>query len=216
MLRLLFLVLCSSTMISPHAVAGIVISIDDWDVMRGTTSFRIPVFVSGPDMLNGISLAFGLGDGGPAVGGTETATITGFSLDQTIWDTNPLVGFVSTPGLGTPSPTPLLPSGATVLNLPGASSTSFVNPNGVLVFFTADFSAKPVGSSVRLDPNILNFTVANSTNAAPISLSFRSGMASVTAVPEPGSIGLLIGALAGVTILRTRHFFRSKRLAMRP
>jgi hypothetical protein len=205
MFRIFMAAIAIQSVFASVALPDIVITIDNIDVVQGSTNVQIPVYVSGLDSLNAVALAFGLGDGGPVLGGTETAQIISFSLDQTIWDTNPTIGVVSTSALGTPASTPLLPSAATVLDLPGASSTSFVIPNGVLAYFNVDFSSKSLGSKIQLNPNIAGFSDAFSINAVRISTTFNSGTATITAVPEPSSISLFAFILTMIGIpLRRR------------
>lgn len=186
---------------TPSVQADLILNVENVSVLEGITTARIGVRVSGPDRINNMTLAFGLGDGGDVAGGTERARIVGFSLDQTIWDTNPSVGLVSTPQLGAATPVPALPSAATTLNLPGASLTSSVDANGYVAFFDVDIASRQDRSPLRLDANFFNFTVIQGANQTPISFTSSTGM--LTAVPEPSSA--LVGLLGWLAMARRRR-----------
>lgn len=181
------MVMCSS------ARGDLVLSIDDIQVPDTASVVRVAVKVSGPDPINNISLAFGLGDGGADFGGTELAKITGFSLDQTIWDVDAGVGSVSTPALGSASMTPPAPTGATVLNLAGATGTTAApSSTGVLAYFDLNLAARSDRTSpLVLNPNFASFTSPQGPSQATIRFSAQSGTLRFTAVPEPSSIVLL-------------------------
>ncbi|QDV27403.1 PEP-CTERM sorting domain-containing protein [Aureliella helgolandensis] len=208
MLRVLALGVLISTALTSVASAALTLSTEDIFVSEGTQEIVIGLNIAGTDALNGMTLGFGLNDGGTIVGGTETALITGFSLDQTIWDTDTSLGTVVTPALASASASVPFPNGATILNLPGVTPSTSVSANGVAVFLTLDISSKVAGDTILLNPDFIvgnqHFSVLLGPDNTAIELTSRSGLLTVTAVPEPASLTLLTALLGGGFLRRRR------------
>lgn len=208
MLRLTLTCLLNLFLLCSFARADLIFTVDNVDTPRESTLIRVAVRSSGPDRLNNLALAFGLGDGGPVVGGDETATIVGYSLDQTIWDSDGRIGETDTSAaLGLVSLEPALPSGATVLNLPGAGLTSSVDANGVLAYFDLNLATRiDKITPLRLDPNILGFTAAQGPSQTNVNFTSNAGTLRFTAVPEPSALfsTSLLGALTLLSRKRRR------------
>ncbi len=199
------LVLLSLVIASSHVAQGaITLSAVNQNAVFGSTSVRIGIFANGPDSLNGLQFVLGLNDGGPLAGGTESARITGVTLDQTIWDVDPTVGGISTPALLALT-TPNIPNGATAATFTGATNSSSIVANGALAFFTVDVSSKNVGDTIVVNPNFLaSFAQALGPNLAPVQLLSTSGVITIVAVPEPSSVSLLALGF-GAAVMRRRR-----------
>lgn len=198
--------MCLSLVLALSHVAqgAITLSAVNQSVVVGSTDVRVAIFANGPEALNGLQFVVALNDGGPLAGGTESARITGVSLDQTIWDVNPAVGTVSTPAL-LELTTPNIPNGATSATFIGATNSSSVTANGALAFFNVNVSTKNVGDTIVVNPNfITNFGQALGPNLARIELLTSPGIITIVAVPEPTSISLLLLGL-GTAVMRRRR-----------
>lgn len=201
------LLLMSLVLALSHTAQGaITLSAINQEVVVGSTNVQVAIFANGPDALNGLQFVVALNDGGPLAGGTETARITGVSLDQTIWDVNPAVGAVSTPAL-LELTTPNIPNGSTAVTFTGATNATSVVANGVLAFFNVNVSTKNVGDTIVVNPNFLpNFGLALGPNLARIELLTSPGRINIVAVPEPSAVGLLLVGLGTAVMRRRRRF----------
>lgn len=199
------LVCLSLVAVLSHVAQGaITLSVANQSVVVGSTDVRVAIFAAGPDALNSLQFVVALNDGGPLANGTETARITGVSLDQTIWDVNPTVGTVSTPAL-LELTTPNIPNGATIATFLGTSNSTSVVANGALAFFNVNVSSKNVGDTIVVNPNFsVAFATAQGPNLAPIQLLSTTGTITIVAVPEPSSVCLLLACL-GTAVMRRRR-----------
>ncbi|MCA9129760.1 MAG: hypothetical protein KDB22_21890, partial [Planctomycetales bacterium] len=178
-------------------------------IVAADSSYWVSVEVSGDVAVNAMSLAFGLNDGGAAVGGTETAAIIGSSLDHTMWDADPAAGTVNTPGLTEVVFTPVLPAGATVADMLGASASSSATASAgsVVLYLQLDLSSKMPGETVMLNPDFAGLTQAIGPNASAIRIaSVSAGTLTITRKGDANGDGVVNNLDIGGFILALTNF----------
>ncbi len=207
-----FLMLTATT-----CYATLEISVGNHEARPGET-VDIPVMISGPDAFQNFALAFGVGDNGPVVGGSETIAVSAvdFTTGPTVWSS-----FFPTPGLNT-SFAPMLPSqSASIVNVSINQVTNTSTAvSDLLMTMTLDLSSVPisrVGETVSLNLNVNNLSAASNSDGVQFDfinggLTFNDGL--LTIVPEPSPV-LLVGAcgfLLGGSWLLLRLFLMLRQL----
>lgn len=190
--------------LAPHSQAAITLSVADQNVAAGTPSLIVPVLISGPDAMASMTMAIGLNDGGVAGGGTETALMSSFSIDQSIWDTNPAIGSVTSPLLASITTNPVFPTGASVMNFNMTPSSTLV-PNGTLAFITVNLTTKNAGDTIVVNPDFFGLTKFVDSQAGTITKAISPGTIRIVAVPEPSGLAIVSCLLSGFVISRRRR-----------
>lgn len=182
---------------APGGAAAAVISVGSASVPEGTTSVSVPVSIGGGEDISAISLAFAVGDGGPALGGSDLVPITAVSIAGGIFAPAALQTNVTA--------NPSLPSSsATIADIaifaPGENAVA----DGLIATFTLDVSGLSAGESFVLHATTDAAPTTASNTSGPLTISaFEPGRLSITQVPEPAS--LAAAALAGGLLLRRRR-----------
>ncbi|MCA9126006.1 MAG: hypothetical protein KDB22_02935 [Planctomycetales bacterium] len=206
--KLVFLTFLALVCVTERSVAQLNVSTHN-RIVTADSSYWVSVEVSGDVSVNAVSLAFGLNDGGAAAGGTENASVIGSSLDHTMWDTDPATGTVSTPGLSNVVFTPVLPTGATVADMLGASvsSSATASAGSVLLYLELDLSSKMPGETVMLNPDFAGLTQAIGPNASAIGIaSVSAGTLKITRKGDANGDGVVNNLDIGGFILALTNF----------
>ncbi len=182
--------------------AAILLSVNPTPVTitAGTNSATFDIVVSpeAGEQFNSFTLAFGVGDGGTALGQPQDGDnllITGFTAGS-IFAGTVFSASISAGGIGQ--------SAIQIVFARSGGNTAEIPANGVLASFTVDTTGTTAGQSFVLDPNIAGLGAAFDGTGAPIALSATNGSLQITAVPEPSSLGLL-ACVAGLASRRRRR-----------
>ncbi len=200
----LFLLIVSAV-ISNAACGSLVLGVtpNDASARQGTASFTFDVVVTptNNDRFSSFVLAFGVGDGGEALGNgaddADNLAITNFTVGSLFDGTN-FSADISGGGIGK--------SAILVDFTRPAGDTSTILGDGILARFTVDISQAVAGQVFTLDPNIGNFSAAGDAAGDDILIQSSTGSLTITAVPEPtcGSFLLAAGGLLAFSRRRNR------------
>jgi len=187
------------------------ITINDITIVAGTPSVQVPVFISGGETLDSLRISLGIGSGPPALGGSETVSVTGVDfLTGTIFQGKSPQTFVN--GVPGPAPPPPSPGGAVAEAIIPLDST---NATGIAMIFTLDTSSATAGETLALNPDFGGLSDASLLGSPVSPLTFQPGTLFVqpAAVPEPSSLALL--GLVGAGGFACRRFRHGRRRAAR-
>ncbi len=155
-------------------------------VPQGTGSVTIPISIRGGESITAASIAFGVGDGGPAFGETDIVPITAV--------VRPATSIFVDAGNPTLTANPELPSSsASIFNIGFTVQNFTTSAEGLIIDVTLNTAALLQGQSFVLQGNIGGVsTLNNGINA--VAFSVEDGVLTILPVPEPASLGLLAGA----------------------
>lgn len=170
------------------ALATPIIVVGNHDLHPNLAGQTISIFVSGGDAVQGINFNVQVGDGGAAAGGADTGPI--------IEDVDLLSGiFLGNNTNQTDGPSPLLWNSITTTN------TGSVSANGLLAVLTVSTVGLTSG-----DFALLSLTPADefggATNFAGLVAQITNG--SITVVPEPAALVLMLAGALGLVAARRR------------
>ena len=175
------------------------ISILDYSVAPGTSSFDVPVQISGSEFVTDMAGAIFVGEGGTLAGKPQAPGVTAVSYAGSIWQ-----------GAATGYDTSLGNAGTNEivfadLNLKETSEA--VSANGTLLTFTLDLTGFSAGESFDLSMGIaaLQETTLRDDQGTTFTPSFEDG--SITIIPEPST--LLMVFLGGLGFLMVRRLRRA-------
>ena len=153
--------------------ADIQVVVGNVEVLVGSATAEVSVFVGGADPVTDMDGRFQVGDGGPAFGGTNGPQITAISYENTVW-TNAPDGFVYF--FPSSAPTDQIVDPNVSLNAAGES----VVPEGLRMTVTLDIAGFPPGE-YRLSTSE---TVGGATR-------FFNGATEIAVTYTPGTLTIL-------------------------
>lgn len=178
--------------LATRSPAATVTLMQDLAPREGDSLFQIPVLVSGGERIQGITVALSINDGGPPLGGDETAAIVDVIYQGgTIFD-----GFVISPSVSPSLPSPGAAIGSATITSPGVTTTAgTVTTSEVAMIFVVDLSRFSEGDVIRLNPNAAGLTTLASSAGTPVDFDpidlagpeFNVRI-QAAAIPEPGSM----------------------------
>lgn len=195
----------------PTCDAAIVFA-PDLEIPQGTGMLEVPIRIEAneAEMFQNVTIAFGLGDGGPRLGGTNNVAITGVRYQgETIFDGETVISFeaFSFPAVGAQI-------ASVSVDRPDFDLRIFeTDAASTLMIFNVDVSSMRVGDTLDLNVNAGDRTNILRSDGSVVPLTFRSSQIRITAVPEPS--GLLAVALVAFVALHRRRHVRPVRPSLR-
>ena len=174
------------------AISTADISLSHYYLQPNTPNQTIPIYVTGGAQVSGVNFNLQIGDGGPEAGGTPGPVFTNLDLtDNTIFQFD----------YSDPVDTGSIPQLLTWYVLT-QNSGDHVAAEGLLATVTIDTTGFFDGTWAFHIADTLN-GATNFTDGGAIPGTLRDG--SMTVVPEPSSIGLLLAGSCGLVIMARRR-----------
>ncbi|MBC7784737.1 MAG: hypothetical protein H7144_12945 [Burkholderiales bacterium] len=179
------------------AVDAAVISVGSASIPQGTSFVIIPVSLSlsAGEAISSMSIGFGVGDGGPAVGNASgtMVPISEVTVPANSIFTSPEFSYSFNPGT-------LPASSATVVNIGITDQGESTSASGTVVNVKLDTSGVAGGQYV------LNANFDNSSSVSNLgdAVTFSSTNGTLTVVPEPSFLGLAAASLTMLMAVRRR------------
>lgn len=165
------------------------------ELLPNAAGQQVPFFVTGIDQVDGLELDLQIGDGGVDLGGSSQGpTITGIDLiNGTIFENS--------------SPNQADVVGFSRARQSTVDTASKITSDGLFATVTFDTTGVLPGDYPLLLTGVAGaFDTTFFDGVSPVSATIPNGVLSVTAIPEPGSFGLLaIVGLVGVSANRQRR-----------
>jgi hypothetical protein len=179
------------------SASAALITVESKSVPAGTSAVELNVSISGGENISSLALTIVVGDGGSVLGGSETVSITGFSLTGGIF-----AGLANSSGFGAGLEPPV--NAATIFNVSFTGDGVNVPADGLIGVLSLDISSRSAGDVVTIFPTDLSVpTAAANSEGVELGLEFANGSVTIEQVsgviPEPATMTLMgLVGLAGL------------------